>query len=119
MNNEPRYRFFCLPTDIDINDYVETIDWGNSNPQAHTVLPLTLNDVEYYQEINLWYIISEQTDNYLLGPSEDDSIHDIETIQKVYDAFVYMDIPKDKNVEKMMYILKYAIHNNRDVFIHT
>lgn len=118
MSYEPSYRFFCLPIDVAIDDYVETIDWGNDNPQANTVLPLTLKDVEYYQEINLWHIISEQTDNYLLGPSEDDSIHDIETIEKVYDAFLNMDIPKDKNIEKMIDILKYAIDHNRDLFIH-
>jgi hypothetical protein len=62
-------------------------------------------------------MISEQTGE-LLEPSEDDSIHDIETIEKVYDAFLNMSIPKDKNIEKMMYILKYAIDNNRDIFIH-
>ncbi|MBE0407787.1 DNA mimic protein [Psychrobacter sp. FME5] len=53
MDNEFRYRFFCLPNDINIDDYVETIDWGNNNLQANTVLPLTVKNVEYYQEINL------------------------------------------------------------------
>ena len=29
MSYEPSYRFFCLPVDVNIDDYVETIDWGN------------------------------------------------------------------------------------------
>ena len=37
---------------------------------------------------------------------------------KEYDAFLNMDTPKDKNIEKMIYILKYAIDHNRDLFIH-
>lgn len=117
MSYEPNYRFFCLPVDVNIDDYVETIDWGNDNLEADTVLPLTTNEVEYYHAQGLWHTISEQTGE-LLEPSEDDSIHDIETIEKVYDAFLNMDTPKDKNIEKMIYILKYAIDHNRDLFIH-
>ena len=106
MKYEPNYRFFCLPAELDIEDYMEVLQWGNDNLKANTVLPLTTDEVEYYHAQGLWHIISEQTDNYLLGPSEDDSIHDVETIQKVYDAFLDMNIPKDKNIEKMTYILK-------------
>ena len=44
MSYEPNYRFFCLPVDVNIDDYVETIDWGNDNLEADTVLPLTTDD---------------------------------------------------------------------------
>lgn len=117
MKYEPVYRFYCLPVDVDIEDYVEMLRWGNDNLEADTVLPLTTDEVEYYHALGLWYMIAEQTGK-LLEPGEDDTIHDVETIQKVYDAFLSMSIPKDKNIGKMMYILKYAIDNNRDVFIH-
>ena len=117
MNYEPVYRFYCLPTNINIDDYVAMLQWGNDNLEADTVLPLTTDEVEYYHAQGLWYMIAEQTGE-LLEPGEDDSIHDIETIEKVYDAFLNMNIPKDKNIEKMVYILKYAIDHNRDLFIH-
>ncbi len=117
MSYEPNYRFFCLPVDVDIDDYLEMLRWGNDNVNTDTVLPLTTDEVEYYHAQGLWYMIAEQTGE-LLEPGEDDSIHDVETIQKVYDTFLSMSIPKDENIEKMMHILKYAIDNDRDVFIH-
>lgn len=48
MSYEPSYRFFCLPVDVDIDDYMEMLRWGNDNLEADTVLPLTTDEVEYY-----------------------------------------------------------------------
>lgn len=117
MKYEPNNRFFCLPIDINIDDYGEILDWGYENPQANTVLPLTNAELDYYQEIGLWYMIAEQTGYYLLGPGENDSIHDMEIIEKVYNAFLQSDMPKDENINKMVEILHYAVLNDRDIFI--
>ena len=88
MEFKPGHRFFCLPVEVDIEDHMQMLQWGNDNVYAHTVLPLTTDEVEYYHSLCLWYFIAEQTGYYLLGPGEDVSLHDVKTIQKVYNAFL-------------------------------
>ena len=39
MKYEPNYRFFCLPAELDIEDYMEVLQWGNDNLKANTEPP--------------------------------------------------------------------------------
>lgn len=113
MNNIAEYCFFCLPAEVDIDDYSERLQWGYQHPEAPTVLSLNQEQVDFYHELGLWNIMSD----YMIGPSDSNVIFDIE-IEKIRDAVIEEFILKDNNINKMIEILNYAIFHRKAVVIN-
>ncbi|MGP5494664.1 DMP12 family DNA mimic protein [Psychrobacter celer] len=110
------YSFFFLPAEVDIDDYDKKLQWGFNYPEALTVLSLNQEQVDFYHELGLWNIMSDYTD-YMIGPSDSNVIFD-EEIEKIRDMIVNDFTPKDKNIEKMIDILNYAMTYNKAVIIN-
>lgn len=116
MNNIPEYCFFCLPADVDIEDYNDMLLWGFNHPEAPTVLPLNQEQIDLYDGMGLWGRMSDYTD-YMIGSSDSNVIFD-EEIEKIHDTIVNDFTPKDKNIGKMIDILNYAMTHNKAVIIN-
>lgn len=116
MNKTPEYCFFCLPADINIDDYSEMLQWGYNHSEAATVLPLTQEQLDYYHEVGLWDLMSEHTD-YMIGPSDSNVIFD-EEIQNIRNAIVKEVALKDSNIMKIIEILDYAMLHEKAVIMN-
>lgn len=99
---------FCLPKDVHIDNFGMMINWAYQNPNADTVLMLSIQEIEQYTELGLWGKISEITGNYLFGYGEDDWLIDLDIILKVRDNIKNLSYD-DFNILKIIKILDYAI----------
>lgn len=109
---------FCLEKGIEIDDFSQMINWAYDNPNSKTVLILNETDVEYYQKQGLWEKISQQTDNWLFGLHEDDWIFDFDVMQNIINSIKKSDIVIDDNINKILFILTYAIENQKSVVFY-
>ncbi|MCH1783867.1 DMP12 family DNA mimic protein [Psychrobacter glaciei] len=116
MKKTPEYCFFCLPDDINIDDYSEMLQWGYDHSEAPTVLSLTQEQLDYYHEVGLWDLMSDHTD-YMIGPSDSNVIFD-EEIQNIRDAIVQDVELKDDFIIKIIEILDYAILHKKAVVMN-
>lgn len=116
MSNVAEYCFFCLPAEVDIDDYNEMLQWGYQNPEAPTVLSLTQEQLDFYHELGLWNMMSDYTD-YMIGPSDSNVIFDVE-IKQIRDAVTEEFTLKDESINKMIDILDYAITHEKAVVMN-
>lgn len=109
---------FCLKKDIEIDELSEMINWAYDNKNSETVLILDETDVEHYQKQGLWKIISQETDNWLFGLHEDDWIFDFDVMQNIIHSVKQSDITIDDKVDKILFILDYAIQHKKSVVFY-
>lgn len=118
MSNTRLYPVFCLERNIEINDLPKMIDWAYANAGSQTVVILNEEEVRYYQSTGLWGIISEEIDNWLFGLHEDDWIFDFDIMQNIINAINSKYIKIDQTVSKILFILDYAIANQKSVVFY-
>ncbi len=109
---------FCLEKGVEIDDFSEMIDWSYNHSCSNTVLILTEDEVKYYQEEGLWEIISKETGNWLFGLYEDDWIFDFDTMKNIIKSINESNIKIDRNINKILFILNYAISNEKSVIFY-
>lgn len=109
---------FCLKKGVEIDNFSEMIDWSYNHSCSNTVLILTEDEVKYYQEEGLWEIISKETGNWLFGLYEDDWIFDFDTMKNIIKSINESNIKIDRNINKILFILNYAISNEKSVIFY-
>lgn len=109
---------FCLTKDVEIDEFYEMINWAYDNKNSDTVLILNEYEVQFYQDIGVWEIISKETGNYLFGLYEDDWIFDFNIMQNMIIAINKSGIQLDGNLNKIIFILNYAIENKKSVVFY-
>ncbi len=109
---------FCLTKDVEIDEFSEMINWAYDNKNSDTVLILNEHEIQFYQDIGVWEIISEETGNYLFGLYEDDWIFDFNVMKNIITSINESRIQLDKNLNKIIFILNYAIENKRSVVFY-
>lgn len=107
---------FLFKKEIDVDDFSKMIDWAYKNKK--TVLILTENDVGYYQNKGLWEIISNETGNCLFGLYEDDWIFDLDVIKNIVKSIIEKYLFFYDNINKILFILNYAIRNQKSVIFY-
>lgn len=118
MTPKKKCPIFCLDDKTDIDDFSKMIDWAFENKDVQTVLMLDESEVLYYQNKGLWQIIAEQTGSFLFGLHEDDWILDSEVIKNIAIAIKQSNLDKDRVVDKLLFILDYAITHNKSVVFY-
>lgn len=107
---------FCLGKNIDFPEFSsEFIQWAFINKGSETVLILTESQVYEYQKQGLWYLISSITQNYLFGAYEEDYIFDFNIMSDIITALEKSKFIHDENVQKIIFILTYAIQYKKCV----
>lgn len=118
MDDRKLCPIFCLKKEIDIDNFSKMIDWAYKNKNEETVLILTENDVRYYQNKWLWEIISNETGNCLFGLYEDDWIFDLDVMKNIVKSIIEKYLFFDDNINKILFILNYAIINQKSVIFY-
>ncbi|EMT1191014.1 DMP12 family DNA mimic protein [Neisseria gonorrhoeae] len=116
--NEHNLLIFCLKDNVSISEYTEMVDWAYENIQSETVVEITENQIIEYQNRGLWGLVSEITDNWLFGPSEGDWLIDKESILAVKEKLQNSDFSTEPLVKNIIYVLEYAIKNEKTVIFH-
>lgn len=94
------------------------IDWAFKNKDEKTVLMLDEKDVQYYQDKGLWEIISNETGNWLFGLYEEEWVLDFDIMKNIIKSIHKNNIHIDENIEKILFILDYAIKNKKSVIFY-
>ena len=112
------YLIFCVDTPPPDDEYEPIKNWAYSHLDAETVIPLTSEEVQNYQTMGLWEVVSEATDNWLFGYGEGEwfvDIHDIRAIKESFEKSKFKELDIVKNI---LFILSYAITYNKTVAFH-
>lgn len=109
---------FCLNKDTKIDDLSEMLNWAYDNQSSKTVLILDEADVLYYEQQGLWKIIAQETKNWLFGLYEDDWIFDFEIMKNIINSIKQSEIIIDGTIEKILFILDYAIQHKKSVVFY-